>query len=294
MINSMTGYGEAQGQFQNATYIAEIRAVNNRYFKTRIKLPDTVAFLEDQIENVLRQQLSRGMVTYILRLKGASLNETLDINEEMLTGYIEKLKNISSLTKMEHSIDISSLLTLPGVLIPIEPDSTLADNLKEFVLDLTQQALNRLKEMQAAEGNALVEDLTGHCQQIREKLEKISARSQVVLQEYHDKLKLRVETLLAASDVELDQPTVTREVAIFAEKSDIAEEIARLDSHIAQFEQNCQADGQAGRRLDFLSQEMLREANTIASKCADIEIVNSVIDIKCSIDRIKEQVQNVK
>ena len=99
---------------------------------------------------------------------------------------------------------------------------------------------------------------------------------------------------MAASDVELDQQTIAREVAVFAEKSDIAEEIARLDSHIAQFEQNCQADGQAGRRLDFLSQEMLREANTIASKCADTEIINSVIDIKCSIDRIKEQVQNVK
>ncbi|MHC4186637.1 MAG: YicC/YloC family endoribonuclease [Planctomycetota bacterium] len=294
MLNSMTGYGEAQGQFQSATYIAEIRAVNNRYFKARIKLPDAVMFLEDKIETMLRQQLSRGMVTYILRLKDASQNELLEINEKILTGYIEKLKNISSSTKMEHSIDISDLLTLPGVLIPIEPDSNLAGNLKEFVLDLTQQALNRLKEMQDAEGNALVADLKGHCQQIREELEKISARSQVVLQEYHDKLKLRVETLLAASDVELDQPTVAREVSVFAEKSDIAEEIARLDSHISQFEQNCQADGQAGRRLDFLSQEMLREANTIASKCADTEIINSVIDIKCSIDRIKEQVQNVK
>jgi uncharacterized protein (TIGR00255 family) len=290
----MTGYGEAQGQFQSATYIAEIRAVNNRYFKARIKLPDAIMFLEDKIETMLRKQLSRGMVTYILRLKDASQNELLEINEKTLAGYIEKLKNISSSAKIEHSIDISSLLTLPGVLIPIEPDINLADNLKEFVLDLTQQALNRLKEMQAAEGNALVEDLTGHCQQIREKLEKISTRSQVVLQEYHDKLKVRVETLLAASDVELDQPTVAREVAVFAEKSDIAEEIARLDSHISQFEENCQADGQAGRRLDFLSQEMLREANTIASKCADTEIINSVIDIKCSIDRIKEQVQNVK
>jgi uncharacterized protein (TIGR00255 family) len=290
----MTGYGEAQGQFQSATYIAEIRAVNNRYFKARVKLPDSVMFLEDTIETMLRQQLSRGMVTYILRLKDASQNDLSEINEKTLTGYIEKLKNISSSTGVENSIDISSLLTLPGVLIPIEPDSNLAEDLKEFVLNLTQQALNRLNEMQTAEGIALVKDLTGHCQQIREKLEKISARSQMVIQEYHNKLKLRVETLLATSDVELDQPTVAREVAVFAEKSDIAEEIARLESHIAQFEQNCQADGQAGRRLDFLSQEMLREANTIASKCADTETINSVIDIKCSIDRIKEQVQNVK
>jgi uncharacterized protein (TIGR00255 family) len=290
----MTGYGEAQAQFQQGTYIIEIRAVNNRYFKARVKLPDSIMFLEDQIESMLRSQLSRGMVASILRIKDTSQNNLMGINEKTLTDYIEKLKVISSSTQIEHSIDIASLLTLPGVMIPFEPDSSQVNSLKEFVLDLTQQAINRLKEMQAAEGLALEKDLIGNCRQIREKLGEISARSQVVLQQYHDKLKLRVDTLLATSDVELDQATVAREVAVFAEKSDIAEEIARLYSHLEQFEQNCETDGQAGRRLDFLSQEMLREANTIASKCADPDIVNSVIEVKCNIDRIKEQVQNVK
>jgi uncharacterized protein (TIGR00255 family) len=290
----MTGYGEAQGQFQSATYIAEIRAVNNRYFKTRIKLPDTVAFLEDEIENMLRRKLSRGMVTYILRLKDAPPDEILDINEKVLTGYIEKLKKVSSCAQIQDSIDVCSLLMLPGVLIPSQTQSDLIEKLKSFILGLTQQALDRLTEMQIAEGAALEEDLIDHCQQINEKLNEISSRSRVVLQEYHDKLKKRVETLLAGSDVELDQATIAREVAVFAEKSDIAEEVTRLDSHIRQFKQNCKTEGQAGRRLDFLSQEMLREANTIASKCANAEITSAVIDIKCSVDRIKEQVQNVK
>jgi uncharacterized protein (TIGR00255 family) len=294
MIDSMTGYGEAQALFEGATYIVEIKAVNNRYFKARIKLPDSLGFLEDKIEDLLREQLYRGMVTYTLKVKDASQHALLDIDEKALTSYIENLKRIASLTKAEYPIDISSLLTLPGVLIPIEPDSSLANRLGEFVFDFTQQALNRLKEMQAAEGAALEKDLIGHCQQIKEKLDKISARSEAVLQEYHNKLKQRVDTLLSQSDVKLDQATVSREAAVFAEKSDIAEEIARLQSHIKQFEQNCKKDGQAGRRLDFLSQEMLREANTIASKCADAEIIHWVVDIKCSVDRIKEQVQNVK
>ena len=294
MLNSMTGYGEAQGQFQSATYIVEIRAVNNRYFKTRIKLPDTVAFLEDEIENMLRQQLSRGMVTYVLRLKDAPSDEILEINEKVLTGYIEKLQKVSSGAQIQDSIDVCSLLMLPGVLIPSQAQSDLIEKLKSFILGLTQQALDRLIEMQTAEGAALEKDLIGHCQQINEKLNIISSRSRVVLQEYHDKLKKRVETLLASSDVELDQATIAREVAVFAEKSDIAEEVTRLNSHIQQFEQNCTTGGQAGRRLDFLSQEMLREANTVASKCADMEITSAVIDIKCSVDRIKEQVQNVK
>ena len=290
----MTGYGEAQELFQGSTYIAEMRAVNNRYFKARLKLPDTIAHLEDKIERMLRQQLSRGMVTYNLRLKDASHNETLNINEGILNNYIEKLRTVSSLTQMKDSFDVSSLLMLPGVLIPNTPDDSLLENLKAFVLDLTQRALDRLKEMQAAEGAALESDLKSHCQQIKDKLNKISTRSGVVLQEYHDKLKQRVEILLTESAAELDQATVAREVAVFAEKSDVAEEIARLDSHLVQFEKNCETDGPVGRRLDFLAQEMLREANTIASKAADAEIASMVIDIKCSIDRIKEQVQNVK
>ncbi|MHC4757600.1 MAG: YicC/YloC family endoribonuclease, partial [Planctomycetota bacterium] len=118
MLNSMTGYGEAQGQFQQGTYIVEIRAVNNRYFKARVKLPDSIMFLEDQIESILRSQLSRGMVACILRLKDTSQNNLMGINEKTLTEYIEKLKVISSSTQIEHSIDIASLLTLPGVMIP--------------------------------------------------------------------------------------------------------------------------------------------------------------------------------
>jgi len=294
MLHSMTGYGEAQGHFQGTAYTTEIRAVNNRYFKARIKLPDLLMFLEDEIEKMLRTQLSRGMVSCNLRLKDALQNESFDINEKILARYIKKLRRVSSAAQMQNKFDISNLLTLPGVLMPNEPEDSMLKDLKDFVIDLIQQALDRLKEMQAAEGVALENDLKSHCQQIKEKLVTISNRSRVVLEDYHDKLKQKVETLLAESDVELDQATVLREVAVFAEKSDITEEITRLDSHLVQFEENCKTNGQAGRRLDFLAQEMLREANTIASKAADVDITSDVIDIKCCIDRIKEQVQNVK
>jgi len=129
---------------------------------------------------------------------------------------------------------------------------------------------------------------------IREDLRQIHARGAVVLKEYAQKLKKRVDELLAHAELELDKEILVKEVALFAERSDISEEVARLDSHLQQFAQCCRANDQAGRRLDFISQEMLREANTIASKAADSEIARLVVDIKCQIDRIKEQVQNVE
>jgi len=136
--------------------------------------------------------------------------------------------------------------------------------------------------------------LSSHCQAIRKDLEQIRARSAVVLQEYAKRLRKRVDELLAEAKLKLDEETVSREVAILADKSDISEEIARLDSHLARFAESCQANDQTGRRLDFISQEMLREANTIASKASDAMIIHWVVDIKCRIDRIKEQVQNVE
>ncbi|MHC4566429.1 MAG: endoribonuclease YicC domain-containing protein, partial [Planctomycetota bacterium] len=125
-------------------------------------------------------------------------------------------------------------------------------------------------------------------------LEQIRGRAAIVLQEYADKLRKRVDKLLARAELKLDEETLAREVAVFADRSDISEEISRLDSHVQQFEQCCQTNDQSGRKLDFISQEMLREANTIASKASDIEITRCVVEMKCQIDRIKEQVQNVE
>jgi len=294
----MTGYGDAEGQLNGVTYAVEIRTVNNRYFKASVRLPDSMAFLEDDIEKLLRRNLSRGMVNYVLRLKDVSANVLFDIDETALQAYMERLSRIASLADMKCPIDVGGLLNLPGIIRPTSPDEEVAGQVKEMVLGITQEAIEKLKQMRAAEGTALEADLKKHCRAIEKDLERIRARGAVVMEGYAKRLKKRVDKLLADAKLKLDEETLAREVAIFAERSDISEEIARLDSHLQQLLQNCQespqASSQAGRRLDFISQEMLREANTIASKASDIEIIRCVVDIKCRIDRIKEQVQNIE
>ncbi len=294
MINSMTGYGCAEGQLSGITYAVEIRTVNNRYFKARVRLPDTVAFLEEDIDGFLRRQLSRGMVNYVLELKNISANVLFDIDETALRAYVERLVKVASSAGIECPIDIGGLLTLPGIVHPLVPDERTAGKVREKVLNITQDAIDQLKQMRSAEGAALASELDGYCKAIGKDLEQIRARSDAVLLEYAKKLTKRVNDLLAEAKLQLDEGTLAREVAVFADRSDISEETARLDSHLQQFAESCRADGQVGRRLDFLSQEMLREANTIASKACDTEIIHWVVDIKCWIDRIKEQVQNIE
>ena len=290
----MTGYGEAQGEINGVSYAVEVKAVNNRYFKTIIKLPDLLAFLGEDIEKLLRKNLSRGTVNYVLRLKDASANVLFDIDEEALQAIIEKLSRVRSSADINGTIDIGSLLNLPGIIRPTSPEKEAAEQIRDVVLKISQEAIEKLKKMRAAEGNFLEADLKSHCNAIKEDLERIRARSADVLHEYAKRLKKRVNELLADAKLELDEETLAREVAILADRSDISEELARLDSHLQQFTEICEANGQAGRKLDFISQEMLREANTIASKASDTEIIHCVVDMKCRIDRIKEQVQNVE
>ena len=290
----MTGYGESRGEVGGATYTVEIRAVNNRYFKTSIRLPETAAFLEGDIDKLLRKNLLRGTITYVLRLKDVPANLLFDIDEAALRVVMEKLDKVVSSAGIRCPIDIGGVLNLPGVVQPVLPDEETAEEVKRMVLSITQEAIDQLKEMRAAEGAALSADLESHCDAIKQNLERIRARAGTVLEDYQRKLKKRVDELLADAKLKLDEETLAREVAVFAERSDISEEIARLGSHLEQFAGSCRTDRQAGRRLDFISQEMLREANTIASKASDTEVARLVVDMKCRIDRIKEQVQNVE
>ncbi len=177
---------------------------------------------------------------------------------------------------------------------PVAPEGETSEKLKSAILASSAEAVRKLKEMRTAEGAALADDLEVHCKRIKEDIDKVYSRTGTVLKEYQKKLRKRVEELMSAAKLQLDEETLAREVAVFAEKSDVSEEIARLDSHLSQFEQSSRGDGQTGRRLEFIAQEMLRETNTIASKASDVEIARLVVNIKCHIDRIKEQVQNVE
>jgi uncharacterized protein (TIGR00255 family) len=294
MINSMTGYGQAEAEINGVNYAVEIKAINNRYLKTNIKLPDTVAFLEEDVDQLLRRNLLRGTINYVLRLKDVSGHALFDIDEQALRAIIQRLSDVSSSVDIDGMVDMGSLLNLPGIIQPKMPDEGISGQIRDMVLSISQEAIGKLKQMRAAEGSFLEADLKSHCDAISEDLQKIRTRSTTVMQEYAKRLRKRVDELLAEAKLKLDEQTLAREVAILADRSDISEEVARLDSHLQQFTESRRTDDQAGRRLDFISQEMLREANTIASKASDTEIVRCVVDIKCRIDRLKEQIQNVE
>lgn len=294
MIKSMTGYGAAQSELDGASYVVEIKTVNNRYFKAVVRLPESMAFLDDEIDKLLRSKLARGTVNYVLRLKDASADTLIDIDEAALEAIAARLARIQARAELVGTVDIGGLLSVPGILRPIEPDEEAAARIRDNVLKITAQALDKLSQMRAAEGTALQADLDTHCTEIAKGVELVRSRSELVIHEYARRLKKRVDELLAHAELKLDEELLSREVAIFADRSDISEELARLDSHLKQFTQSCASEDQMGRRLDFICQEMLREANTIASKACDMQITQYVVDIKCRIDRIKEQVQNIE
>jgi len=294
MMNSMTGYGEAQGEADGVSYAVEVKTVNNRYLKTIIKLPELASFLEEDIDRLLRKNVLRGTINYVLRLKDTSASSLFDIDETALQAVLEKLNRAGSSSGINGAIDIGNLLTLPGIIQPALPDKERAGQIRKIVSEISQKALDKLKLMRATEGDYLETDIKKCCTIIEEGLEQVRGRSAIVIKEYADKLTKRVNELLAHAELKIDEGILAREVAIFAERSDISEEVARLDSHLQQFAQCCRSSDQAGRRLDFISQEMLREANTIASKASDTETTRYVVDIKCQIDRIKEQVQNIE
>lgn len=292
MLNSMTGFARVCREIDGMSYAVEIRSVNNRYFKPSLRLPEAASFLEQDIERLLRQTVYRGAVNYMLRFKNVSGEPLFDVDAGAIKSYVDKLNTIQCAGQCR--INLADLLMLPGVIRPQEPDLEKAEALRKAVMQVTDEAIEHLKQMRAVEGQSLMDDLSNQCKSITSLLENIKVRSKVVVVEYETRLAARVKELMAAVRLELDKDILAREVALFADRSDISEETIRLASHIEQFMANCQKGEFAGRKLDFISQEMLREANTIASKASDSKICSDVVEIKSCIERIKEQVQNIE
>lgn len=275
-------------------YTVEIRSLNNRYLKAQLRMPDIAAFLEDDLEKLHRNLLHRGSINFALRMKNVSGQALVDIDQRSLRTYMDRLSALITEDPAPFRVDLASMLSLPGIVQPMMPDSDTLEKMRRTVLELTKEAVDQLKHSRLEEGQVLTEDLKANCRVIREKLDTIRDRKDAVVQEYHQRLKKRAGDLLAQAQLTMDEAILAREVAIFAERSDISEELIRLETHLEQFEACMKNGGPAGRRLDFIAQELLREANTIASKSADAVIAQCVIDVKCAVDRIKEQVQNIE
>lgn len=293
MILSMTGYGDAECSFEGLDYALEIRAVNNRYFKLSIKLPETMQFFEPTAEKLLRARLSRGSINYQLRARSSDDACANEINVAALRAYAAQLQVLVDEGLLD-KVDVASLLVLPGVCTSREPDPQTRERMVEIVKGLTEKAIDKLIAMRREEGLALAEDLFKHAAEIRNLADETAKQAPQVVTAYNKRLKTRADELLADAQLTIDQDALLREVAVFAERCDIAEELVRMKSHLDQFEQLCRGNEHVGRKLDFLAQEMLREVNTIGSKANDAGIARNVVEMKGLIDRIKEQVQNVE
>ena len=291
MLRSMTGFGSASSRKDGVSLQVEIRTVNNKFYKATIRLPEPLQSLETAIDVAVSKQLSRGSVTVIVKFIDTSEHGIATINKDVLGKYVDQLKEVdSSLT-----IDMSRLLLLPGVLSNDSNDDVVERN-KSTLMNLVQTACDGVIDMRKREGKALEEDLCIHLEEIEKHLSFIKERAPEIVEEYQTRLRQRVQNLLSEIGKSVEDVDLLREVALFAEKTDIAEEISRLEGHLHQYRELISGSDQEpiGRTLDFLAQEMLRESNTIASKCLDGDTSRRIVEIKGAVDRIKEQVQNAE
>jgi len=292
MIQSMTGYGDAECFVEGVHYAVEVRSLNHRYYKASIKLPEPLQYLEPDIDRLLRDRLARGSVGFSLRIRSTTGLEAYEVNIAALERYIRQLEPLKA-QGVTVSLELGSVFAIPGLCEPARLSEEERARQWEIVRDLAERAVEKLLQMRRAEGEALRRELLSHCQVIRDNLEQIRQRADQVVREYHQRLLQRAGELAGQAGLLVDSDALAREVALFAERSDITEEIARLYSHLQQFQATCDSPEPAGRKLEFLAQEMLREANTIAAKSSDVQIARAVIEIKASIDRLKEQAANI-
>lgn len=298
MIRSMTGFGDASTQADGVHYSVELRSLNNKYFKCSVRLPDLFQGMEAELETRLRKRVSRGSFTLTIKFKASDVQAVSRVNDDAIMAYLDHLETIhAKIQDRAVQIDLTQLLVLPGVLQPAQDEVSLLAKSRPVVFQLTDEATDRLLAMRAIEGQALADDLLKHLELIMARMKQIGERAPLVIQEYHERLRARMDELLSKAELRADETLLIREVAVFAERADISEEVSRMAGHVAQFQEiigNGNNTEPVGRTLDFLAQEMLREANTIGSKSNDAQISRAMIEAKSAIDRIKEQVQNVE
>jgi uncharacterized protein (TIGR00255 family) len=289
----MTGFGEAARQNDHMAATVEVRTVNNRYLKVSTRCSDGCPTLEPQIDALVRRYVKRGTVQVNVRIQHPSTPDKFRINEDVLDGYRRQLEQVQQRWQRTEQIPIETMLELPGV---VDDQQSLGDPAEIWSLVETTltKALEKLAAMRRSEGQAMATDLSANLNLIEQHLGQVQSRAPGVVEAYRRKLSERISQWLQDNNLSSEPVDLIREVGVFAERSDISEECVRLQSHIEQFRKTVEQPEASGRRLDFLTQEMFRETNTIGSKANDAEISQHVIEIKTAIERIREMVQNVE
>jgi uncharacterized protein (TIGR00255 family) len=292
MIHSMTGFGRRQAPWQDGSVTVEMRSVNHRFLEIACRLPRTLSHLEDSFKKAIQKCCTRGRIDITVNVqagKGRVGNVILD--QPLAKQYHQAPRTIKKSLKLSGSIDLALIVGLRDVL-SVSDQPAEDPKLAKIAQQLTTQALTDLEGMRTREGKALAEDMLERIQTIRGHKTLVAARSPLLAQEIFGRMRVRVEKLLGA---EVPDPLrLYQELAVYADRGDITEELVRLDSHMIQFEQTLNRADSIGKTLDFLLQEIGREVNTIGSKANDAEIAGHVIEMKAELERIREQVQNVE
>jgi uncharacterized protein (TIGR00255 family) len=296
MLLSMTGYGEARCQSDQLSLSIELRALNNRYLKVSLRAPDPYHLLEAEFEKTIRKTIKRGTIQVHLRCEHQAAAEDFRINPVALASYVQQVRDITKQMGIVGDTQalLSQVLMLPGV-VPESGSRTyqLHDDWP-IIEKVLQEALQHLQKMRNEEGAAMAQELLSHRDTIAKHLDVIRKMIPQVVTSFRDRLHERVKEILSELDVKIDRNDLIREVSIFAERSDIAEEVVRLATHLGHFQEIMKEDESPGRKLEFLTQEMFRETNTIGSKASDVGISKQVVEIKGTLEKIRELIQNVE
>ena len=292
MIKSMTGYGRAQAVNDGLDITLEIKSVNHRYFEFSARVPRAYAFLEEKLKTFVKSKVARGKIEcylYITEMDTAAAD--VMVNKPLAEGYIQALSELENAFSLRNDVSVMQVARFPEVLTVKKADAD-EDAVWAAVLPVAEEAVKHFIAMREREGEKLKEDVLARGNTILEKVAFIEQRSPETVKEYTERLTERIREVLA--DTTIDESRILTEAAIFADKVAVAEETVRLRSHISQLAEMLAGDEAIGRKLDFLVQEMNREANTIGSKCQDVNVTKQVLDIKSEIEKIREQIQNIE
>jgi uncharacterized protein (TIGR00255 family) len=295
MIKSMTGFGSAQVQCDEWTLRAEMRSVNHKDLQLSLRLPDAFHLKEFELQKIIEKKVHRGHVYLLLTCRPTSDESKMLVDTERLKGYLAALKTVADSEGLPVQIELGSLLRLPGALRDVTTDGELRDQLWPYVVEATAAAVDSLLEMRRAEGANLWRNLHEVCATVQGLVGQIECEQGEAVTSYRDRLKERVERLLAGTDVQIEEASLAREVAFYADRSDVSEEVARLRSHLEQFKEALDGGEEpVGRKMEFLGQEMLREASTMAAKIPAGVPVRRVLELKNEIEKLREQVRNAE
>ncbi|MBR2322041.1 MAG: YicC family protein [Clostridia bacterium] len=292
-MKSMTGYGKAEFQNEKLTLSVEIKTVNNRFLDVSYKYPRSFTALQEGMRSALQKHLSRGKVDLYVNYKRAvSGDGALSFDEDLASSYVNLAKSLKKrFPSLKNDFTVTSLIKTPDV-IKVEQEEIDIDYISPILFETVEKACENLNSMREFEGEKLKADMLSRIDTIESTVAVIKERAPLVSEDYRKRLYEKVQSLLEGQS--FDETRILQEVAIFADKCNIDEELTRLNSHVSQFRKICESVGEVGKKLDFLVQEFNRESNTICSKSNDVEVTDNALKLKCEIEKIREQIQNIE